>query len=1306
MSRIKPYKYVNPNMITAIKASNKMDTSKGGATIIAAGKKITGPPDKKKTTGQAEGSAAVSMGRATLLSFNRIGGSIESLGRVQAQFIKTLTSEKALITKQAELRRRQQQRARDQAAEDSQERGKLKPVREETKKQVEKTKEKGFFTQLMEKIFGPFKGIVEFALRAIITQAILGWLANPKNGEKIQVFIDTLSTVFKFIFNIAYKSIDFFLTGVANIFGNGEAKGFDRFKQVMLGLGQVLIGIAGFKALSYLNPFNLVKDLIKLLDWFNVFGNKPIPTPPAAPAATPGGAPTPSAKPRAAVQKIASEYGDDAAKYYDDLISRGKNPVQALTAVRSKFKKLPPRPKGPLGQAGDLFDTWKKKAAGGLDNLKSGVMKGWDNVKMLGGSLTRGLRDKLAASGKWFEKGIREKLTPIAKSAYNLLEKKGIISAAKKAGQSAKNAITKIPGYDKVMKKVAKEGGEKMLGKLGGKAIPVIGGLVNLYFAYDRLKSGDKSGAALEALSAILDLSGLFGFVPGPMISMALDAYLFGRDFFPDVVKKENEFLNNIIGGIMGPLKAIQDSLPKIPQLETGGVINKPTLAYLGENGPEAVVPLGQGGGGNKQTQATLMAAMLGSLEGMGPGAEIAKQLLGSDLNKIKAELGLGMVGGVGSGESISKTVDKVGGMEDPLSQQIGTKAPSFRKTNKPGNTPMTLRGQLANVLSVWALLADSDLKKGMGGGGKEGGGGGGGSGSSSGSGAAAGSGDDSSTGTANIQISGSGYLGIMKETMDKGGIKNPNERVMFMAQVGHESGEGRYMEEIASGAAYEGRRDLGNTQPGDGKRYKGRGYIQITGRANYRTYGPKAGVPDAEKHPKKLAQPGNAAKVALAYWLARVNRGAAAKGMDGMNTVTKNINGGLNGLQDRIAKFKKYDKMDAIKKMAKGGQLWKSLHGIDSSQTKADSPPKNAAKSAPDKQPGKFALGGNYKNGYIPASALAPIRGGGKLRKEVAPQFNQMWDDAKAAGYPLGLSSSYRSYEDQVATYKHYGSPRAAKPGSSPHSWGLAVDLSWPSTKGYMWLRKNSKRYGFNQIPGLETNNPGGFEAWHWQVGTGRPSGASVTKVDKSGASTDTDSSSGGDTSGSSSGGDTGSGGDSDANILAEMDKSFNALNQGLFGIAPPKPTPAPAASGTGTPAASGTGTPAAKPAKPGAPAPKPAPTTNPPGALAPGQRPDKALTKEQFAIAKLAREQAKAMKLSGMDREKFVAQAVMSGGSNLSQASFNNQVSNTEASAAASAPAVVPFPINNGGTGTTIVSGGGGQVMRAAQPISNIFK
>lgn len=182
--------------------------------------------------------------------------------------------------------------------------------------------------------------------------------------------------------------------------------------------------------------------------------------------------------------------------------------------------------------------------------------------------------------------------------------------------------------------------------------------------------------------------------------------------------------------------------------------------------------------------------------------------------------------------------------------------------------------------------------------------------------------------GNANIQLGSTEYKALMIETMNKGGITDKNERIMFMAQVGHESGEGRYLEEIASGSAYEGRSDLGNNQPGDGKKFKGRGYIQITGRANYAKYGPKVGVPDATENPKKLAEPKTAAKVALAYWLDRVDRNAAKKGMAGMNTVTRNINGGLNGLDDRIAKFKKYESDSSIhtaKASASGGGLLSS---------------------------------------------------------------------------------------------------------------------------------------------------------------------------------------------------------------------------------------------------------------------------------------------------------------------------------------------------------------------------------------------
>ena len=130
-------------------------------------------------------------------------------------------------------------------------------------------------------------------------------------------------------------------------------------------------------------------------------------------------------------------------------------------------------------------------------------------------------------------------------------------------------------------------------------------------------------------------------------------------------------------------------------------------------------------------------------------------------------------------------------------------------------------------------------------------------------------------------------------------GIFRPLRLAHFMGQLSHESGRFAYMEEIASGSAYEGRKDLGNTQPGDGRRYKGRGPIQLTGRANYRTVGARLGL-DLEGNPTLAAKPEIGTRIALDYWASRkINVPADA---DDIVKVTRLINGGRNGLADRIA--------------------------------------------------------------------------------------------------------------------------------------------------------------------------------------------------------------------------------------------------------------------------------------------------------------------------------------------------------------------------------------------------------------------
>lgn len=125
----------------------------------------------------------------------------------------------------------------------------------------------------------------------------------------------------------------------------------------------------------------------------------------------------------------------------------------------------------------------------------------------------------------------------------------------------------------------------------------------------------------------------------------------------------------------------------------------------------------------------------------------------------------------------------------------------------------------------------------------------------------------------------------------------------MFLSQLAHESGEFRYIEELASGAAYEGRKDLGNVVAGDGVRYKGRGWIQLTGRRNYKEAGHALGL-QLEGSPELAAQPVVSARVAVWFWRTHnLNRYADAQDVEGC---TKRINGGLNGIESRKLLYKR----------------------------------------------------------------------------------------------------------------------------------------------------------------------------------------------------------------------------------------------------------------------------------------------------------------------------------------------------------------------------------------------------------------
>jgi putative chitinase len=149
-------------------------------------------------------------------------------------------------------------------------------------------------------------------------------------------------------------------------------------------------------------------------------------------------------------------------------------------------------------------------------------------------------------------------------------------------------------------------------------------------------------------------------------------------------------------------------------------------------------------------------------------------------------------------------------------------------------------------------------------------------------------------------------YFRPMLTMMWNSQITTPLRIAHFLAQVGHESGDLRYSEELADGSAYEGRADLGNTEPGDGPKFKGRGLLQLTGRANYTAFG-QARSRDFITPPNYLAiatDPSLAVDVSCWYWTTHGLNVLADS--DNLNGITYAINGGFNGLPDRAAHLRR----------------------------------------------------------------------------------------------------------------------------------------------------------------------------------------------------------------------------------------------------------------------------------------------------------------------------------------------------------------------------------------------------------------
>lgn len=176
-------------------------------------------------------------------------------------------------------------------------------------------------------------------------------------------------------------------------------------------------------------------------------------------------------------------------------------------------------------------------------------------------------------------------------------------------------------------------------------------------------------------------------------------------------------------------------------------------------------------------------------------------------------------------------------------------------------------------------------------------------------------------------------YIEPLQSASKKYNIDNSLKLSHFFAQILHESGMLKYSEEIADGSAYEGRSDLGNTNPGDGVKYKGRGAIQITGRSNYGKYSKYTGI-DFIADPTKILEPSYVIDSAAWFWsvFKKDRDGNSLNDMadnDLFFRITYFVNGGINGIDHRLSLLKRcymvfkvphvQDKLNAHKKYLTG---------------------------------------------------------------------------------------------------------------------------------------------------------------------------------------------------------------------------------------------------------------------------------------------------------------------------------------------------------------------------------------------------
>ena len=263
--------------------------------------------------------------------------------------------------------------------------------------------------------------------------------------------------------------------------------------------------------------------------------------------------------------------------------------------------------------------------------------------------------------------------------------------------------------------------------------------------------------------------------------------------------------------------------------------------------------------------------------------------------------------------------------------------------------------------------------------------------------------------------------LPFLTAAMAEFAINTPARTAAFLAQLAHESGQFRFMEEIWGPTDAQRRYEpvtklsqaLGNTEAGDGKRFKGRGPIQLTGRANYQRFGGLLNV-DLLADPLRAATPDVAFRVAGLYWSKKgLNQLADLATADAFKEITRRINGGTNGLADRQAFY-------AVARTALGVAEAPLPRGARPPRCRPTTPPSNAG-------PRPFAhSGGGVPRGRRRVRRSAHPHGRRRRRRSARPHARRRRVRAR------------RTIRDEIPDRRHASAARRTPPRATDQSHAL----------------------------------------------------------------------------------------------------------------------------------------------------------------------------------------------------------------------------------------------------------------------------